>query len=167
METIRQATIADLPALLPLMEAFNDVEGIPWRPEVMSEAAARLLRDGSLGTVVVAERTPKHLSGYAIATFGYDLEFAGRDAFITELYVDRESRGHGLGTSLLTTTMDALKGLDVGAVHLMVRPQNGAARRLYARLGFSEVPRLMMTKNFEEKRAGACAKAGATCGTDG
>jgi len=146
---MRQATVDDLSPLLLLMEAFNEAEGISWRPAEMGSAAARLLADPSLGTILVAERETKELVAYAVATFGYDLEFAGRDAFITELFVDQRSRGNGLGTALLAATIEFLKTAGALAVHLMVRPENATARRLYGRLGFYEAPRIMMTKEFD------------------
>lgn len=103
-----------------------------------------------LGIVLLArERVGSESAGYALATFGYDLEYAGRDAFITELFVVSGYRCRGLGRALLEASMAILQQHGVNAGHLMVRPDNDHARALYERLGFETAPRLMMTKRFE------------------
>jgi ribosomal protein S18 acetylase RimI-like enzyme len=55
-----------------------------------------------------------------MAMFGYDLEFAGRDAFITEIFVESASRGQGLGRRLLESTVQHLQQHSAHAVHLVV-----------------------------------------------
>src|SRR5207248_8542832 len=87
--------------------------------------------------------------GYAVGTFGYDLEFAGPDAFVTELFVNPRHRRAGLGAQLLDATVSALREAGALAVHLLVWPRNERARRLYARAGFEEMPRLVMTRVLE------------------
>lgn len=131
--------------ILPLMVAFNQHENIIWRPNVMVPALHRLLGDHALGLVLVASAGP-HLVGYSLATFGYDLEFAGRDAFITEVFVEPASRGQGLGRRLLESTVQHLRQRNVNAVHLVVRPDNSRARTLYESHGFKASPRILMTK---------------------
>lgn len=55
-------------------------------------------------------------------------------------------RGRGIGTCLMRQVMDEAKAARV-AVHLSVRAGNGAARRLYERLGFE--PRAGATLDVE------------------
>lgn len=149
LEEILLATNEHAPDILPLMVAFNQAEGISWTPDVMVPALHRLLDDDALGLVLVAYAGP-HLAGYSVATFGYDLEFAGRDAFITELFVDPASRGHGLGRRLLEAIVRHLRQRSVNAVHLVVRPDNPRARALYESHGFKASPRIVMTKNLTQ-----------------
>lgn len=144
------AGIDDEPGLVPLMAAFNQAEGIVWKPESMIAALRSVLREDALGLILVArDRSSCAIVGYGLATFGYDLEFAGRDASITELFVDPANRGRGLGQLLLDSIVEKLQEHGVGAVHLMVRPENVRARRLYESRGFRVTPRIMMTKQIE------------------
>lgn len=161
---IRVATPADARAIAPLMEQFNREEGIEWRPRTMLPALDRLLNEPSLGLVVVAtsgvgtgaaanapsgpgdSSSPGAIVGYGVATFGFDLEFGGRDAFVTELFVDSAHRRSGVGRALLAALVDRLEAHDAHAVHLFVRPENDAARRLYESLSFAVIPRLVMTR---------------------
>ena len=93
---LRPATPHDVPALLREMEPFNAGERIPWRPTTIEEALRHLLDHPELGLVLVAIDAGR-LLGYTVLTYGYDLEWAGRDGFVTELWVVAEARGRGLG----------------------------------------------------------------------
>jgi ribosomal protein S18 acetylase RimI-like enzyme len=145
MYTLRRATPDDLPLLLPRTRALQDHESIPISDEALEAALRRLLDDTSLGGawLIVAD----DIVGYAIVTFGYDLEFGGRDAYLTELFVDEAARGHGAGTAALALLDPELRALGVRALHLQVRPDNHATR-LYERAGFAVVPRWIMSRRL-------------------
>lgn len=150
--TVRAARADDLTALLQMMAAFNRAEGIPFRRARVAPGLRRLLREPRLGMVVIAAHPDRPgLDGYAVATFGYDLEFAGTDAFLTELFVRPERRGLGVGARLLAAVARALQAGGAGAVTLLVRPENRAARRLYARAGYATVPRLAMVRRLRRR----------------
>jgi ribosomal protein S18 acetylase RimI-like enzyme len=144
---IRRAGPGDAAAILPLMVEFNAHERIPWRPGPMGSSLGELLADPRLGCVLVAEHgAGRELAGYAIGAYGYDIEFAGRDAFVNELFVAPAFRSRGCGRLLLERLIQTLREVEVRAVHLMVRPENASARALYEALGFKVVPRLIMTQ---------------------
>ena len=144
---VSRAGIEHVAGIVPLMAAFNDAEAIPWRPDTMVPALRRLLGEPVLGLGVVAQDpSTAALVGYARGTFGYDLEFAGADAFVTELYVDPAFRARGVGRALLESVVEEISRAGANAVHLMVRPENQRARALYERSGFREVPRRLMTR---------------------
>lgn len=140
--TVRRATPDDLAAVLPLMAAFNLEDGIGVMPD--ASAVSVLLSDAALGFVLVVGSMPPR--GYAVVTFNYDLEFAGRDAFVTELYVEPAARRQGLARTLLRAVERHAAVCQVKALHLLVRPDNASAKRLYRAVGFMPVPREMMTK---------------------
>lgn len=132
------------------MTAFNAAENITWQPETMIPALTRLIRDPQLGIVLIArEQMSREAIGYCLATFGFDIEFSGADAFVAELFVTPRARRLGVGRELLDRTVDALRSRDVLAVHLMVRPENVGARKLYESRSFKAVPRLVMTRRLD------------------
>jgi ribosomal protein S18 acetylase RimI-like enzyme len=144
---IAVASREDEADIMPLMIAFNDAEGIVWRPTVMVPALRRLLNDGLIGTLLIARDADSGVPvGYALATFGFDIEFGGRDAFITELFVAPQARGRGVGRALLDATVRELRTQGIEAIHLMVRPENEQAKSLYERVGFRASSRLLMTR---------------------
>ena len=152
--TVRKARLSDVEALLPLMAAFNREEQIPFRRARVAPGLRRLLREPRLGVVVVVvpAAEPRQPVGYAIGTLGFDLEFGGPDAFLTEIFIAPAARRHGLGARLLDATTRALRGAGAAAVTLLVRPENVAARELYARARFREIPRLPMVRRLAAAR---------------
>lgn len=149
--TLRPATEQDVGVLLEMMEDFNRGEGIPWDRASTALALRKLLGEAGLGQVVVLEDEGL-VRGYAVLTYSYDLEFAGRDAYLTEFYLRAEARGHGLGTWLLAQVEERAREAGVGALHLMVKPENQAAMTLYRRAGFAKPPRVFLSKRLPRPR---------------
>jgi ribosomal protein S18 acetylase RimI-like enzyme len=144
---LRSATLADAPALLPRTRALNAHEGIAIGDAELDAALRRLLDDPALGGAWLVDDGNGETIGYAIVTYGYALEFGGRDAYLTELWIDPDARGRGAGTAALARLPDELRVHGVRALHLQVRPDN-AAMGLYARAGFVASPRVVMTKRL-------------------
>jgi ribosomal protein S18 acetylase RimI-like enzyme len=142
---IRQATVEDLEPILEMMVLFNAFERIPWTTSAGREPLRTLLADASLGLVGFVEggATPV---GYFVVTWNYDLEWNGRDAFLTELFVVEQARGHGVGRAALAEAEKLAKRNGANALHLVVRPENERAFDLYKRSGFSVSPRVFLTK---------------------
>ena len=86
------------------------------------------------------------VAGYVILTLGYSFEYRGRDAFIDELYIERDFRRMGLGRRALEFAEERARKLGVNAVHLEVDAGNGAALELYRRSGYASNGRYLMTK---------------------
>lgn len=143
---LRLASPSDLDDLVPRTRALNDHEGIEVSTETLRDAMGVLLRSPSLGGVWVILRDEQTI-GYVIVTFGFDLEFAGRDAWMTELWIDEAHRKSGAGAAAIELLIPELKLRDVGALHLQVRPEN-PAKRLYERTKFVASPRIVMTRDI-------------------
>lgn len=143
---LRLAGIDDLAAVLPRTLALNAHEGIAVDPAVLEAALDRLLRDPTLGWVSLVERDGAVI-GYAMVTFAYDLEFAGRHAYLTELWIDPPARGSGAGGAALALLDPELRAHGVHTLQLQVRPDNPALR-LYQRSGFVASPRIVMTRRL-------------------
>ncbi|MBC7978817.1 MAG: hypothetical protein H7138_27855, partial [Myxococcales bacterium] len=76
---VRRATLDDLAVILPRTAELNRHEAIKLEPAALEASLAQLLGDPGVGGVWLVERGGVAI-GYAIVTFGYDLEFGGRDA---------------------------------------------------------------------------------------
>lgn len=146
MIQLRLATLADFDAVLPRTRALNAHEGIEVPAPVFEAALRRLLGDPAIGACWLVERAGAPI-GYAITTYSFDLEFGGREAYLTELWIDPAARGAGAGAGALALLEGELAARGVGALHLQVRPENPAAR-LYRRAGFTPSPRLLMTRRL-------------------
>ena len=144
---IELATTTDAPEVLRLIAQLYEGEAIPFRAEAMGTALRRLLSEPALGFVLVArDPATRAIVAYGVATLGFDVEFAGHDAFITDLYVEPHARSRGIGQTLLDALTEGLRERGAKAAHLMVRPENERAQALYEACGFEVVPRAVMTK---------------------
>lgn len=142
---VRVALPSDLSRLLPHMIDFNREEGIAWSPESGARALLCLLQSPDLGFVGIAEQDDVSV-GYFVVCFSFDLEWCGRDAFLTELFVDANHRGRGLGRALLQEAAALAKAQNVAALHLAVRPENSRAQKVYRAAGFADSGRVLYSK---------------------
>lgn len=143
--TFRRATGEDVPALLALHERFYREEGYPYDHAAMERALRELLAHPMFGRVFVTGDPPV---GYLLVTFGFSVEFGGRDAFVDELYVVESARGQGLGSLALQVAEEACREAGIQALHLEVEHENSRARALYERSGYVAHERHLMTKRF-------------------
>jgi GNAT superfamily N-acetyltransferase len=142
---IRRADLADLDPLVPLLVAYNAFERIPWDPVAGRPALAQLLATDDEGFILVADRGGE-LAGYALVAWCFDLEFAGRDAWLTDLFVASSRRRDGVGRALVEAAAATALAGGASALHLLVDPANGPANALYARTDFVPGHRLPMTR---------------------
>ncbi|WP_339380679.1 MULTISPECIES: GNAT family N-acetyltransferase [Cyanophyceae] len=84
--------------------------------------------------------------GYIVLTFGYSLEFRGRDAFIDELYIRESYRGQGVGMSVIQFIESVCPSPEIQALYLEVERKKTAAQNLYQKVGSKDRDRYLMTK---------------------
>ena len=141
----QRAARADVEELLPMMRGLYEHDRLPFDEATARDALERLLADERLGGVWLI-RSGAQTLGYLVLTFGYSLEFRGRDAFLDELYLRPEARGRGAGRKALGFAEGVCRALGVRALHLEVERANTAAQALYRKAGFVDHNRYLMTK---------------------
>ena len=141
----RTATLADAPAILEMMDYFNRHEDIAFDRDSFAPRLATLVADPTLGGALFFTVDGAAV-GYAVVTYGYDLEYGGRDAFLTELFIVDGARGQGVGKRGLAAAEAYAKDGGAHALHLLVRHDNAMARALYDGAGYHAEPRVVMTK---------------------
>ena len=141
----RTATPADLPLLLELMQEFYQEEHLRFDPERTPRAVGQLLENRMYG---VAELMTggEDVVGYLVLSFGFSLEFGGRDALLDELYVRESFRGRGIGRAALQHVEEISRREGIIATHLHVDRGNAGAARLYGAAGYQAHDRDIMTK---------------------
>ena len=150
------AGVTDLETLLKFVKAYYDFDEIPYRSERIRTALGILLRDPSLGRVWII-RYGRNPVGHAILTFGYDLEFSGRQATITELFIAPPYRSRRLGSKMINLIEKTCRQLGIGALELQVERDNVRAQSLYRRLGFRAHDRIPMSKVLRAGTSRACS----------
>ena len=138
------ASLADVPSLLPRMRALNELEAIAIPAESLELALRRLIDTPELGAAWLIQDDQVTV-GYAVITMSFDLEFGGRDAFLTELFVDDAHRGRGVGGAALELLRGEMIAREVRALHIVVRPEERLLQ-FYERSGFVRSPRVFLTR---------------------
>jgi diamine N-acetyltransferase len=93
----RVATDSDVDVLLPMMREYYAFDGHAFDEFRARTALLTFLREPSFGRAWLICDGQKPV-GYIVLTFGYSLEFLGRDAFIDEFYLRPSHRGPRLGS---------------------------------------------------------------------
>lgn len=132
---------ADAPTVISMMEQFYAIDGYPMDAAVSKGLFFEFIENDSLGKgwVIIADGNPV---GYIILTFVFSFEYAGRIAFLDELFVSETMRGQGIAKQALDFIAEAAKALSVKIIYLEIEPHNEGAKKLY------------LTKNFKEHKRG-------------
>ncbi len=143
----RQAMLADIDTLMDFMRQFYAIEQYPLDEQRARPALQKIVEDHSLGRVWLIIHESKAI-GYIVVTFGYSLEYLGRDAFIDELFVINKWRNQGIGTKAIEFALEACQKLDINALHLEVERTNITGQRLYRNFGFKNHDRYLLTRRI-------------------
>jgi GNAT superfamily N-acetyltransferase len=142
----RIVQIDDVSILLGLMRAMREDD--PWSvafdDDRVREMIRSLLADPRAGRAWFVIDDGR-IVGYVVMSFDFSFEYGGLNAWVDEIFIEKESRGKGLGTEVLDFFESAARELGVAAIHLEVNHGNKAAE-LYRRRGFVDHQRYLMTK---------------------
>jgi diamine N-acetyltransferase len=147
---IRAAAPADLELLLRFVEAYYRHDGIEFDPSSVRRGLVALLSNEALGGAWLMTMAGREV-GYFVLTFGFDLEFGGRQATVTEIYIAPEHRRKGVGRAALVFVEETLRRLGIEAYELQVECDNVAARAFYAAFGMVEHTRVPLSKRLRRR----------------
>jgi diamine N-acetyltransferase len=146
--SFRTATNADVAALRTLVKQYYEFDQIPFVPEEIESGLQTLLSDGSLGQAWLVFNGTRPV-GYIIFTYGFDIEFGGRLATVTDLYLEPGHRRRGLGGKILDHVEAFCRSIGLRGLELQVENDNTEARALYKRFGFQPADRIPMSKRIK------------------
>jgi GNAT superfamily N-acetyltransferase len=142
---LRAATHEDVELLLVMMAALYANEGHSFDAAMAERATRKLLDSPMWGHVWIIQRDGRP-AGYVVLTFGFSLEFGGRDALLDELFIVEQYRSQGIGRQALEFVFDYCRREGIRALHLEVLLGNDKAAAIYSRFGFERDTRQLMTK---------------------
>ncbi|MBD2302169.1 GNAT family N-acetyltransferase [Nostoc sp. FACHB-87] len=138
----------DVETLLVLIQEFYQLDGyLSFNAVVVRHALMQLLNEKSIGQVWLIQDQSQAI-GYVILSFGYSLEYGGRDAFIDEIYINSAYQGQGIGKQAIKFLEEVCISLNIQALHLEVERENISAQNFYHRVGFKDSDRYLMTKKL-------------------
>ena len=136
--------------VLEFIRAYYADDRIPFDEPRVRKGLGVLLQDPALGKVFLIQDWGLN-AGYLILTFAFDLEFGGREAFVTDLYIASEHRGKGLGKRAFEELERLCPTLGINALELQVERDNLEAQAFYQNLGFQVHSRIPMSKALVPK----------------
>jgi GNAT superfamily N-acetyltransferase len=156
--TFRPAAESDAELLLAMMREYYAYDGHAYDEPRARIALLNFLRDPSLGRAwLICDRDIP--VGYIVLTFGYSLEYLGRDTFIDEFFLLPAYRGRGWGRSTLGFVEESARAAGVRAIHLEVVRANATAKEVYRRSGYADHDHHLMSKwieqDFQKPRSGS------------
>jgi ribosomal protein S18 acetylase RimI-like enzyme len=144
---LRNAEGADADSLVEMIRRYFEHDHIPFDEVAVRRGLLELLANDRHGHAWIAEEGDATI-GYAIVTFGFDLEMGGRFALLTDLYIQAQHRHRGLGMKMLAEIEQRLVSLGIVTFELTVEHGNKHAQGLYRKAGFLARDRFPMTKRI-------------------
>lgn len=148
MPKLRIANRKDLRSLVQLMREYYSYDNIPWNQQI--QPALKLLlsnrKYGRVWLIFVNEE----VAGYLILTYGFDLEFGGPQAIVTDLFIRPAFRRSGFGTAAIETAARFCRKQKLRTLELQVERHNKKAQIFYKKMGFTAHERLPFSKWIEK-----------------
>lgn len=133
---IREATLEDVPALLPLFRGYTDFykcnpsdEGL----EEMVRSAIDLPSDQAF--ILVAANDGGDVIGFAACVWKWSSLRGARIVFLDDLFVHPDERGGGHADALIGAIADVARAGGGAAVEWLTGPDNKRAHTVYDRVG--------------------------------
>jgi ribosomal protein S18 acetylase RimI-like enzyme len=145
--SLLNAKISDIDQLLVLIGDFYQHFHYPYIESEKRLTLQELLTTPSVGQVYLIRKDQRTV-GYVFLSFYFSLEFGGRTAFIDELFILPGDRGQGIGSGVIILVEQQCRELKLKAIHLESERTNERATALYAKLGFVDYERRLMTKKL-------------------
>ncbi len=140
----RRAHENDAGHVLSMIYHFYEEFDYEYDENIMRDAMMRLLLDENIGEMYLIEKEQQQI-GYAVLTFGFSLEYGGRDAFIDEIFLKPPNRGQGIGREAVRFLLERARVLNIRALHLEVENENRRALKMYEDQGFKSNKRSLLT----------------------
>lgn len=145
MVAFKLADNSRLGMLITLIREYYNYDGHEFNEARVQGALKEIFNNSTLGKIWFISWN-EEVIGYLILTFGFSVEFGGRDAFVDEFYIREAYRGKGLGRKSIEFVEETAKKLGVKAVHLEVSRSNTNAQAFYRKLGFTDRSYYLMTR---------------------
>jgi ribosomal protein S18 acetylase RimI-like enzyme len=109
---------------------------------------AALWAQPELGEVLLWLTAQGEVVGYAVLTRCFSIEMGGRYGLLDELYLGPAARGRGWGGQAIVLVEARARALGLDLLRMEVNHHNGAAKRLYQRMGYHDDARDQLSKHL-------------------
>ena len=133
--------------VLGFLADFYEESGFDLDRDRAANAIRHLIENDAYGHLYVIEMGGTSV-GYTALTFGFSLEFDGRDGIIDDLYIAPTYRDQGIGSAVVDLVLEAARQEGLNAVHLEVEHENERAKKVYFRAGFKDYKRHLLSRHL-------------------
>jgi diamine N-acetyltransferase len=144
--SFRIAEKDDMVILMEMIRSFYLEDHHDYQESRIRRALEEILVNRDLALVFLIE-SDGDVAGYFIISFGWSLEYFGRDIFIDELFIREDFRRLGFGKRSLDFIEQYVRVNKFNAIHLEVNKFN-IARKLYESKGYISHNSDLMSKRF-------------------
>jgi GNAT superfamily N-acetyltransferase len=143
--TVRLATAADVPAVLPLVQSICDLhramdpERFTFRPDVLDRYAAWLPeRAADSRSVFLVGEAEGRVVAYLVGTVEPEVPiyWIPESGWIHDVFVDPAFRHRGLARALVNRAVERFRDIGVSRIRLETAAPNEGARALFRACGF-------------------------------
>jgi ribosomal protein S18 acetylase RimI-like enzyme len=137
VETVTESSGRDVVAeAAQLLHDFNVEYDEPTPPpDVLAVRLAELIGSGDI-TVLLAREGPGAAVGVAVIRVQPSVWSQAAEAYLAELYVRPDRRGHGYGRELITSTVRVARERGADYAFVITSEDDRSAQRLYEAAGF-------------------------------
>jgi GNAT superfamily N-acetyltransferase len=133
--TIEPVAVADLEALLPLMQAYCDFYEVSPSDDALLAMSRALIADPEREGVQLLARDESRALGFATIFWSWATTSAERIGVMNDLYVAPEGRGTGLAEALIEACRAECAARGAGKLTWQTAPDNVRAMKVYDRVG--------------------------------
>lgn len=143
----REANAADREPLIAMMDEFYHSNAVLHPiPPTHFERTFQALMEGTPFAKAYLIEPDGETAGYALLAITWSNEAGGLAVWVDEVYIRPAFQGRGLGKAFFQFLHEEWAGKAV-RIRLETEADNEGARRLYARLGYEELPYLQMVRD--------------------
>jgi GNAT superfamily N-acetyltransferase len=139
---VREATSADVPALMPLLRGYCDFYEAAPSDEGLARMARALIAvpEGEAILLVAEDDDHAGIVGFAASGWKWSSLRAARVVVLEDLFVAEHARGRGHADRLIERTSEVARHHGASAITWLTAPDNLRARALYERVGGRATP---------------------------
>lgn len=139
--SVRPATEADLPALLPLVRAYCDFYESNPPDEGLDRMCRALIADPEVeGALFAGCDEGGNVVGFAAMGWKWSSLRGAKIGYLEDLFVTPQARGSGLAEELIAAVADRARERGAPAVEWLTAPDNHRAQAVYDRVGGEAEP---------------------------
>lgn len=135
--TIREAEIADVPAIVEMMAGLAEEEG--GESQLDASALKEAIEVGAPELLILIAQQQEEVTGCLLAYPGYDVLSASHGLHLSDIYVRPACRGHGAGRALIREAASVALNRDMVWMSWTVLRGNRGAQAFYRAIGADDV----------------------------